>query len=144
MNMVDDCPQPSYVAAIPNFGIHSLMGQRGWRMLRLLLLWTVCVLSVLAVQGAAFAQEPQPVGGVSSLGGPVLTTGQLLGSEPVANAEEAELASPNAVAERTASRTRYAGLNRDQAVALAEKVFHIERSSWTAPGSTGEGNIESI
>src|ERR1700691_5093767 len=112
-------------------------------MLRLLLLGTACALYVLWLQGVAFAEQPQPAGAATALNGPLLISGSLLGSEQVANAEEVELLNPNAVAERTASRTQYAGLDRDGAVTLAEKLFHIERPSWLPPGSNGEGHISS-
>ncbi len=111
-------------------------------MLRLLLFVTACALFVLWLQGVAFAEQPQPAGGATALDGPPLISGPLLGSEQVANAEEVELSNPNAVAERAASRMQYVGLDRDGAVALAEKLFHIERPSWTAPGADGEGHIE--
>ncbi|MGA8365643.1 MAG: RHS repeat-associated core domain-containing protein [Solirubrobacteraceae bacterium] len=70
-----------------------------------------------------------------------MPSGELLGSEPIEALTEAERSRPEAVAERAASRTRYVGLNRAEAVSLAEKVFHIEKASWTAPGADEGGRI---
>jgi RHS repeat-associated protein len=64
-----------------------------------------------------------------------------VGGQGIVAAAEAKRANPEAVAEREASRTRFAGLKRDGAVALAEKTFGIQHPSWISPASDGTGHI---
>jgi hypothetical protein len=66
---------------------------------------------------------------------------EVLGGDGRAAEEEAVFMSPEAVAEREASRTEYEGLSSEEAVALAERDFGIGRSSWVSPGSVDKGRI---
>jgi RHS repeat-associated protein len=62
-------------------------------------------------------------------------------AQQLAAEREASLAAPEAVAARAASRTRFKGLDREGAVALAEHVFDIEHPSWIAPERIDGGRI---
>jgi hypothetical protein len=95
-----------------------------------------CVLGLACWPAGASAAESLSAGTQPpSFEGPLLApSGELLGSQPIEAVNEAERSRPEAVAERAASRTRYVGLNRAEAVSLAEKVFHVEKASWTSPG----------
>ena len=49
--------------------------------------------------------------------------------------------SPEQVEADTQSRSAFTGLGREAAVVLAERSFHIETPSWTAPGSEAGSKI---
>jgi hypothetical protein len=101
-----------------------------------------CLVGVMAPEGA-LAQGPSGTSaGAASLGGGLVDPGveALVGGGRRA-AAEARLNNPEAVAEREASRTRFADLDRDEAVSLAEKTFGINHPSWMPPGSAGEGPL---
>lgn len=104
---------------------------------RLLIL--VGVLWLMAAVGlgvpAAQASSGQNAASSESLG--VGSSGMelLTGVDERREAEEAALASPEAVAERERSRTEFAGYGRNAAVALAERVFEIQTAASKQAGS---------
>jgi RHS repeat-associated protein len=104
-----------------------------------------CLTAFVVVVPASLADASSSLGG---LGTPVFERALevpgahlLLGNEGAVASEEAERATPGAVAEREISRTAYKGLNRGAAIALAEKDFRIARPSWTSPEGQGAGHI---
>ena len=62
-------------------------------------------------------------GAHSSLEGPLVTPGSPVQGEQAQAGEEAKLANPNAVAEREASQTKYAGLDGEQATHVDGEAF---------------------
>jgi hypothetical protein len=88
----------------------------------------ICVLVGLALAtGRASAEEPQALGGTgtSLMESPLVVpeAQPLLGSEAVSSAEETRLASPEAVAAREESQTKWEGLGTAEAAELAERAF---------------------
>src|ERR1700680_3605838 len=67
-----------------------------------------------------------------SFGGPLVVPGvqSLDGAQQSQAARQAQLANPEAVAERERSRTEFEGLGGSASVSLAERVFGIERPQW--------------
>jgi hypothetical protein len=101
-------------------------------------LFSFCVWPVVA----SAVEDASSGGSVSLLGAPTVIAGgeSLIGGQR-ASAEEARLASPEAVAEREASRTEFVGLGREASVALAEKDFGIDHPSWSPPEGESGGRI---
>ncbi len=123
---------------------------------RLGLCLSCCAVALFCTSVAALAEPNAAAGRTAAPGAPSAGGGNesrlagpladpavesLVGSGETAAARAAELASPEAVAARVASRTQFDGLGRAAAVALAEKTFGIQHPSWTAPDSAGEGHI---
>jgi hypothetical protein len=94
-------------------------------------------------QAASVSSGPVAEGGGSLLEAPLLVTGveAITGAGQAAAEREARLSTPEAVEEREASRTRFEGLNRAAAVAVAEGAFGIEQPAWSPPESNDEGHI---
>ena len=85
------------------------------------------LLSFALCAGSAFAEGSSELGGTgaSPLESPLVVpeAQPLLGSESVGNAEEARLASPEAVAAREESQTEWEGLDVAEAAGLADHAF---------------------
>jgi RHS repeat-associated protein len=98
--------------------------------------WLACAPAL--TPGAAYAAPTGPEAGAPTLaaGGSLVAPDVelLAGAEAAGEAREAQLDSPEAVAERERSRTQYEGIGGGEAVALAERVFDIGRPSWSPPG----------
>jgi hypothetical protein len=104
----------------------------------------VCVLGFLlgGFSFAACALAREPLGGEASLlGGPLMVPdAEALVGGQLAAAEESRLANPEAVAEREASRTKYEGLDAEQAAKLAGEAFpHIVDDPAGGPPQLPEG-----
>ena len=69
------------------------------------------------------SSSAEGTGASSSLGGPLVVPGALEGGQQAQAAEEARLASPEAVAEREASSTKYENLNTEQSEKVAGEAF---------------------
>jgi hypothetical protein len=106
-----------------------------------LMVAVACVLCALAVllapAEAASAQEALPGGLESPL---VLGPGSGSGQQAAEEAA-ARLSTPEALAEDARSRTAFTGYKREEAVALAERVFGIAVPHWTPPQDQGSGKI---
>ncbi len=86
-----------------------------------------CLMGLAVALPVAFAEGPSSPGraGGSPLESSLVVpeAQPLLGGQPAREAEEARLASPEAVAGREASQTEYEGLDAAEASKLAERVF---------------------
>src|ERR1700691_3255529 len=90
-----------------------------------------CALWLMASPAVVLADSSSSAGSgegtaVSSLPeGPLVAPGSPLEGEQARAAEEAKLANPEAVAEREASRTKYEGLDAEQATRVAGEAFPV-------------------
>lgn len=119
------------------------LGERMQMRISSVLLWRVLVATVLAVlvvfvAMSARALASEPVAGDVVSGG--LGGGGLMEAPQAAAGEAAGLSSPEALAEDARSRSEFAGYGRDQAVALAKRVFGLGSSSGGMPGQ-GAGKV---
>ncbi len=71
------------------------------------------------------ASPAEASGALSPLGGPLVSSGSPVEGEELQAAREAKLASPAAVAEREASRTKFEHLNAEQAERVAGEAFPV-------------------
>jgi streptogramin lyase len=96
---------------------------RGGRSLAACLL--CCGVGLAAFSPAAFGESTPLSGepGASPLGGPLLSPSGLASSQEVAAAEQARLASPEAVRAREESTTKFAGLTPGQAATIDAETF---------------------
>ncbi len=107
-----------------------------------MLLALVCGLMSLVGWSAVAQAELLSSTSTTLSGNPlVLPSPSLFAAGQEVSAEEARRASPEAVAEREASRTLYEGLSGGSAVALAERDFGIARPSWISPEAEGVGRV---
>ena len=87
----------------------------------------LCLMGVAVAAPVAFAEGTAALGGTggSPLESPLVVpeTLPLIGDEAVSNVEEARRASPETVAEREESQTRYKGLDAEEGAKLAGEVF---------------------
>lgn len=94
---------------------------------RLLTVCLACCLTGLAAAPMTALGESSPSGAgsgaSSSLGSSLVTPGSPTGSEQAQSAEQAKLASPEAVTAREESNTKFEGLNSEQAAALASQAL---------------------
>jgi hypothetical protein len=110
---------------------------------RRLMVWAAVGICGLMALGAGSASAEEALSGsTESLSGslsspPVEAIAG--GSAPVLVAST----SPEAVAEREASRTAYVGLSGEAVVGLAERVFGVERPGWVEPGTQDGGRLTS-
>jgi DNA-binding beta-propeller fold protein YncE len=92
------------------------MSSAGRRLTVCLMLCCVAALAASPVVALGEGSTPgEGTGASSSLAGPLVTPGSPTAGEEAKAAEEAKLANPNVVAEREASRTKFEGLNAEQA-----------------------------
>jgi RHS repeat-associated protein len=111
-----------------------------WRLVGCL----ACVGAALAVSPAAGFGDSEPsaegVGGSASLSGSLVIPGSPVQGEQTQAAEQAGLASPEAVTAREESRTKYEGLSPGQAAELAGEVFPdvIDRAAGTLQLPVGQ------
>ena len=107
-------------------------GKRSWSLgLSLLACCAIALMSSVATFGQQPAQGPMAgSGGPEALGGvapPMSLTSPVFSGPPVLSAEQ--------LVADARSRREYAGLGRNAAVALAERVFGVGHPAWVAPGS---------
>jgi DNA-binding beta-propeller fold protein YncE len=91
---------------------------RGWVQRLLVAGLAVGAAGLTGSSATAFGEgspSGEGTGASSSLGGSLVTPGSPVQGEEAKAAEEAKLANPNVVAEREASRTKFEGLNTEQA-----------------------------
>jgi streptogramin lyase len=86
-----------------------------------------CVVGLVVSPVIAFGEEGSPSvegsGASSLLGGALVTSGSPTQGEQAQAAEEAKLANPEAVKVREESRTKFEGLNTEQAIKVAGEAF---------------------
>src|ERR1700733_10647058 len=121
-----------FILGLGSVGVgHSIGREAGMRgsVRRLLVVGLAVGTAGLAGSSAtAFGEGSTPgegAGGSSSLAGSLVTPGSPAQGEQAQAAEEAKLATPNLVAEREASRTKFENLSSEQATALASEVFPV-------------------
>src|SRR5580704_10368866 len=87
----------------------------------------LCLTGLAIASPVAFAEGSSALGGTgeSSLESPLVVTEALplFGDEAISNVEAARRTSPEAVAEREESPTKYEGLDTEEAAKLAGEVF---------------------
>jgi tripartite motif-containing protein 71 len=91
------------------------------------------------VPGAAIAfDSSQPPPTVRTSGADLQSVESLALEAPFAKAPDQ---GPEALSAAAASHTAFAHLSRDQAIALADKSFHLDHPSWTPPGKDDGAHI---
>jgi len=125
---------------------------RGVRLLTVcLMLCCVAGLAVSPVAALGTGSSSEGSSSGSTAGSPVLLGSSLVvpgeegldAGQQIREQEEAQLANPEAVAERGRSRTEYERLSGADAVSLAEQKFGIQTPSWTPPGGPESNHITS-
>lgn len=98
-------------------------GMRSGRSLAVLLACCLAGLAVSPVAALGESTSSSEGSGASSLGGPLVVSGSPTEVQQAQAAEEARLSSPEVVAAEEASRTKFEGLDSEQAAKLVGEVF---------------------